>query len=336
MQTKTLFLGRKLCSSGDDESLTYRYTIHEEVPSKGSALFFALQATDPDEIKENRRKGAPGFVMKRQGVFYYGSVPFNSDIKISNGTMVEAIDLKDASELFPDLGPNAHLDQTANIESGYETFNTGHDRICFLEYKTTEEFSTVANCIRFYNGCISKVRITNNYLATVIKNVRYPSKETKDKVLISSSTQVVKVLYTLAELSEQELPSLRRSGQTGIIIKTDGKYWYSPIKFGTNFSSNLLGKVHKCCHADSLCDRLSALPDEEGGCEKVRAKEKCLEDYPWIPEGYEIFNNSFNDVFIITECEHCFHISPNTPRNGFMRVNTDCLNTLVDRYGEED
>ena len=61
--------------------------------------------------------------------------------------------------------------------------------------------------------------------------------------------------------------------------------------------------THKCGKVREECKRLLALPDEKGGCEKVRNHSSFLERYPWIKEGYETFNTR-KDIFVVKKCEH--------------------------------
>ena len=335
----SFFLGRKLCASKEDESLQYRYTLHNEIPSKMSnALFFTLQITSEEEIRKFRARGDPGFILKRGGNFYYSSIPFESDIKIANGNMVEALSRTEVfahADTFPGIasaGPNAHLDEIFSIESGYETVNTIHDVLYFLEYRMSERYTKISTATRFYDQKICRVRIFNEYLANMIKNVRYKTKETTDKRLVATTFEVLKVFYTLNEVAPEDLPSIRRKGIPGIVIKTDGKYYYSPIKEGTSFDSNLLGGVHKCCCADKLCSRLSALSDEEGGCSKVRARVKKIENYPQIKEGFEVHHNGLDDALIVNLCEDFVDInaSSSMPKRS-VNVNS-LLKTLQDLY----
>ena len=339
-QPTNYFLCRKLTTSKDDEPLQYRYTLYNEVPSKMSnALFFTLQITSEEDIRRFRERGDPGFILKRGGNFYYTSIPFESNVKISNGNMVEALDRNEAlahADTFPGIvsaGPNAHLDEILSIESGYETVNTIHDVLYFLEYRTSERYTKISTATRFYQGKICRVRVFNEYLTNLIKNVRYKTKETTDKKLIATSFEILKVFYTLKEVVPEDLPSIRRRGLPGIVIKTDGRYYYSPIKEGTSFDSNLLGGVHKCCCSDKLCSRLSALSDEEGGCSKVRDRVKRIEDYPQIKEGFEVHNNGLDESFIVNRCEDFseMNASSSIPRKSPENVNR-LLKVLQDLY----
>ena len=58
---------------------------------------------------------------------------------------------------------------------------------------------------------------------------------------------------------------------------------------------------------EDICYRLSAASDEEGGCAKVRDSypDRCIENYPWIREGYQISNTvPGHNVFVVVRCEH--------------------------------
>lgn len=110
--------------------------------------------------------------------------------------------------------------------------------------------------------------------------------------------------FPLREINLEELAELRKTKKPSFVLKEDGRYYYAEISpYMTFIASSFLGK-HKCATAEKVCNLLSAAPDEEGGCEKVRNRSANIEKYPWITKGYETFGMDGRDTFVVLECQH--------------------------------
>ena len=112
----------------------------------------------------------------------------------------------------------------------------------------------------------------------------------------------------LVETTPQKLAIIRHSEVPSFVLKKDGKLYYSKVPSNFNFISEI-GGLHLCSLSRYECSRLSAASDEDGGCQKVRdyGKAKRIENYPWIIEGYEVFNASHDDCFVVIKCLHYEH-----------------------------
>jgi len=121
------------------------------------------------------------------------------------------------------------------------------------------------------------------------------------KTLIKKSKKSLKI--PIIEISENSIEEYRQSKIPSLVIKINGKYYYAKINHDMDLESTMLiGKKHRCAFKDKVCDRLSALPDEKGGCAKVRDRIKRIENYDCIIIGYQTFNTKSNDVFVVIKC----------------------------------
>ena len=122
-----------------------------------------------------------------------------------------------------------------------------------------------------------------------------------DSIIVSSGD------CPLEETTPGILNYIRESGHPGFVLKKDGKLFYTTgsqlrkYQNGVDCVKNY--HIHKCNEKDMICRRLSARPDTEGGCAKIRDKDARIEDYDFITEGYEFFNVP-QSSFIVTECTH--------------------------------
>lgn len=109
--------------------------------------------------------------------------------------------------------------------------------------------------------------------------------------------------FQLKEVSSEELVTYRKSGVPGFVLKLGDKFYYTELMADISlFALNILGQ-HKCVCGETVCKRLSALSDEEGGCAKVRDFSYGIERYEWITKGYETFGTK-HDMFVVVECDH--------------------------------
>ena len=66
-------------------------------------------------------------------------------------------------------------------------------------------------------------------------------------------------------------------------------------------------------YKSKTCSRLSALPDNQGGCQKVRDVGFAMDisDYAFITKGIQVCNfGKGNDRFIVLECTNCIYSEP--------------------------
>lgn len=117
--------------------------------------------------------------------------------------------------------------------------------------------------------------------------------------------------FPLIEVEPETLTDYRRKRVPSFVLKVNGKFFYSKIQSDINLVSSTILGAHRCASIDSVCNRLSAATDEEGGCEKVRDSSNHIERYPWITMGYETFNTKY-DTFLVVQCLHCENCQPNT------------------------
>ena len=134
------------------------------------------------------------------------------------------------------------------------------------------------------------------------------------------------------EITSSEIEEKRSSGIPGFIVKDNGNYYYAQIPQGMKFTGNVLGQ-HMCVPtSDCVCARLSAKPDEEGGCAKVRDRISHIEKYDWITQGYETFNTN-QDCLIVKECSH---YTPNAPRVHYTPKELEALKIGIAQFVWDD
>lgn len=127
-----------------------------------------------------------------------------------------------------------------------------------------------------------------------------------------------KQVYTLTKINEVDLARERMGKNAGLVFKHNDDLFYSPIPRKMKFLSTFNIGKHLC----SNCGRLSALPDCEGGCRKVRERpltplelnsssnpvasfkhSKRIEKYDFIVMGLETFNTS-QDSLVVFQCKN--------------------------------
>lgn len=127
--------------------------------------------------------------------------------------------------------------------------------------------------------------------------------EKKQQIRNQVDKVVTPMSFNLIEVTAKELTYYRQSEIPSFVLKVDGKLYYTRIPRSISFvSCNILGR-HKCSISRFECRRLSAASDDQGGCEKVRNKSKCIERYPWITNGFETFNTD-QDAMVVAKCHH--------------------------------
>ena len=130
--------------------------------------------------------------------------------------------------------------------------------------------------------------------------------------------------YCLTSITIEELLVERLSGKPGLVFKNGSSLYFTAIpekmKF---FACSNLG-THLCPD----CGHMSALPDSQGGCRKVRDRSmtsldirnsynkkqsvtgsKRIEKYDFIELGYESFNTT-QDSLLVLKCQNRIDIIP--------------------------
>lgn len=126
--------------------------------------------------------------------------------------------------------------------------------------------------------------------------------------------------YPLTHISEEELLQKRASKIPGFVYKVNNNLFYTSLP--NNLSFPYYDK-HICSSSKSshVCKRLMSLEDSEGGCVKVKDRSfeyynqnirsiRCLkhskriEKYDFITEGFETFNTTGYNIFIVLSCKN--------------------------------
>lgn len=104
---------------------------------------------------------------------------------------------------------------------------------------------------------------------------------------------------TLYPYSLSELKKRRKEHHPFLVFKEDDKYYVADIPANLNFVID--EEVHLCAQN---CKRCSALPDDKGGCAKVRNRRvNCIENYPCITRGYETVHTK-HESFVVLVCSN--------------------------------
>lgn len=96
----------------------------------------------------------------------------------------------------------------------------------------------------------------------------------------------------LHEICESDISVLRKGKKPGIIVKMDSIYYYAELCDRCVIIE--CDAIHKC----ATCEHITAASDENGGCPKVRALRKHIEEYDRILWGYQVFNVYSPDVAV--------------------------------------
>lgn len=131
----------------------------------------------------------------------------------------------------------------------------------------------------------------------------------------TSEERIPTCSFQLKEISPAKLKEKRDNKVPSFVLKQDGVLYYTEIKRSFNLVGTTLIGEHTC----SRCNRLSALPDEKGGCEKVRKYATGIERFPWVTKGYETFGTR-TDCFVVVKCEK-FEAYPEKPKKSTSEVN---------------
>ena len=114
--------------------------------------------------------------------------------------------------------------------------------------------------------------------------------------------------YTLREVTYKELLHLRLSKQPGLVLKRNGKLYYTEFRKDVNFNFHNLGP-HLCGMCSNVCKHCEKVDDWtlqfhlRNGCTFKTAVYRAgrIEKYPFIPYALETFNCN-QDTYLILEC----------------------------------
>lgn len=129
------------------------------------------------------------------------------------------------------------------------------------------------------------------------------SQESLDARIVTVDDEVSKVekfSFPLQEVSVTELSAIKERNIPGFVLKKDNHIYYTNI---TEISNHRIMLDNANTHMCRSCQCLSAASDEDGGCAKVRAFARDIENFDWIAYGFETFNTD-SDVFIVLDCLH--------------------------------
>ena len=111
------------------------------------------------------------------------------------------------------------------------------------------------------------------------------------------------------EVSSEELKPLRKDNVPSIVIKYEGKLYYSKIDHDNPIT---ITPYHLCNDTVHDCKHLIACSEENGGCTKVVNNSKGIELYDFIEMGYETFG-TIKDSLIVWCCAHYEKTPPRHP-----------------------
>lgn len=146
--------------------------------------------------------------------------------------------------------------------------------------------------------------------------------------------------YTLNSITPDVLLAERLSGKPGLVFKIGTSLYYTAIPAGMKFFTSSNIGTHLCPD----CGHMSALPDSQGGCRKVRDKSitfsdirgsynkkqtvtgsKRIEKYEFIELGYESFNTT-QDSLLVISCRNRTDLIPRpTPPSSEVKVLKESL-----------
>lgn len=112
------------------------------------------------------------------------------------------------------------------------------------------------------------------------------------------SVYIGRRMFTVREISVDEIQYFRRKKIPSLLIKKDGKYYHSQISANNSVTYTT---THCCCDGRHDCVRLLAKPTSEGGCDKTMSYSRRIETHDFVKTGYETFG-TVKDSYIVVEC----------------------------------
>lgn len=145
-----------------------------------------------------------------------------------------------------------------------------------------------------------KVTLTFETTIVIHRQTKQPIRILSKKFL---REDVEPLELALVEVTKEELLDYRRNKIPSFVLKIEDKLYYSRVPAEMSLQSARLFGSHKCARLSEECNRFSALPDEQGGCAKIRDCACGIERYPWIVKGYETFYTK-HESFVVVECNN--------------------------------
>ena len=151
------------------------------------------------------------------------------------------------------------------------------------------------------------------------------SAEVIDGKLLQLKTVADKCLqFELREVTEKELLQLRYQGECGFVYKNGSALMYTPFAKDIRLNPEMfvekrgIGNTRHICVYPKICGRFYPPKSVDNICQKTLdpsftskipfipgiKKSKRIEKYPFILEGYEIFNSKLLNVIAVFQCSN--------------------------------
>lgn len=151
---------------------------------------------------------------------------------------------------------------------------------------------------QWYFDC-EELKIVHTITYQIIERIKEHNITKSATVLCSSSDEKI---YGLREVSIDELKNIRKSNLPIFVYKKASLLFYCFVPREIRITQTNLGH-HICANLNqTVCTRLSALPDPDG-CKCIRDSKRKIEEYPWIVEGYQ-YTNCIENGFHICKCSN--------------------------------
>ena len=266
-----------------------------------------LEHISEEDLEQLRSSNIPCFIYKKGKRYYYTRINHEYEFTkehLSNG-LVDSSEVKTYTRKKK-IPYRKHLDYPWLLD-GFETINTVFDIDYILRRSDTKTVSKKENNFEIIDNSLYRRQVTKTYeisMCYIIKHGTWKTvPSTNERSLIGEERSEAEKIMELKKITSDQLLQLRKSGIAGFVLKRDNHLYYS--SYSEVPKALNLGE-HLCSSGGSqVCARLSAALDEEGGCEKVRQKATNIENFAFITNGYETFNNPTDNVFIVLECMNC-------------------------------
>lgn len=115
-------------------------------------------------------------------------------------------------------------------------------------------------------------------------------------------SQAVQEEISLIKVTKDELRKLRKCGEAIFVLKEGDCLFCAQVPKRFSYRMQGIRETNICCKGNGqMCGRFSSMSDEDGGCAKVRNGSTCIEDFPWITKGVEIYGSK-GDIFAVIDC----------------------------------
>lgn len=152
----------------------------------------------------------------------------------------------------------------------------------------------------------------------------------KSRKLLERHSEIIRKI-PLLPIDISDIENIRNSGKSILIYKNGISFYYVEIPENLSISSHHFGN-HKCSRLNEDCDKLYALPEEMGGCQKVLEKHPKIENFSWITQGFQTIN-CIDNRFFIAKCEHFEHTGKRKkmiPHNELKKIRRNLADLYLD------